>query len=128
MTDPFKIIIKARKVATDFQSHHQGLVGFRNVSAHDHEDASTNWAFTIKLGLLGAIHYSIDPDNKELLDFAVRCHGNCILLPVGGGASNMMSISNSLGNTTVVFTNLSEGLKRMGKATDKTSILKKEEM
>jgi hypothetical protein len=127
-TDPLELIIKARGVATDFQNLHQGVVGFKKVSAHDHADAFTNWVFTIKLGLLGEVCYSIDPDNKELLDFAVRCHKNCILPPVGGGTSNGMRISNSPGNTTAVFKNLSEGLIRMGKAATKTNILKKEEM
>jgi hypothetical protein len=45
--NPLKLIIKARKAATDFQNHHQGVVGFRNVSAHSHVDAFTNWAFAI---------------------------------------------------------------------------------
>jgi hypothetical protein len=80
------------------------------------------------LGLLSKVHYSINPDNKELLDFAVRCHENCILPPVRKGTSNGMSNSNSPGNTTVVFKILSEGLKRMGKAANKINILKMEEM
>jgi hypothetical protein len=77
-TDPLKLIIKAGKAATDFQNRHQGMVGFRNMSAQDHTDAFTNWAFAIKLGLLGKVCYSINPDNEELLDFACRCHKNCI--------------------------------------------------
>jgi hypothetical protein len=39
-----------------------------------------------------------------------------------------MSISNSPGNTTAVFKNLSEGLNQVSKAANKTNILKKEEM
>ncbi len=104
------------------------MVGFRKVLAHNHADAFTNWAFRIKLGLLVEIHCSINPNNKELLDFTVRCHKNCILPPVGVGTSNRMSISNSPGNTTVMVKNLSEGLKHMGKAANETNILKKEEM
>jgi hypothetical protein len=78
------------------------------------QHAFTSWAFAIKLGLLGEVRYSIDPNNKELLDFVVRCHENCILPPVRGGTSNGMSISNSPADTIAVFKNLSEGLKRMG--------------
>jgi hypothetical protein len=127
-TDPLELFIKACKVATDFQNCHQGVVGFRNTSAHNHADAFTNWAFAIKLGLLGKVRYSIDPENEELLDFTVRRHENCVLPPVKGGTINGMSISNSPGNTTAVFKNLSEGLKHIGKAANKTNILKKEEM
>jgi hypothetical protein len=128
MTDPLKLIIKACKAATDFQNCHQGVVGFRSMSAHNHANAFTNWALAIKLGLLGEVCYSIDPNNKELLDFAVRCHENCILPPIGGRISNRMSISNSPGNTTAVFKSLSEGFKCMGKAANETNIFKKEEM
>ncbi len=127
-TDPLKLFIKACEASTDFQNCHQGVVRLRNVLAHDHANAFTNWAFTIKLGLLGEVCYSINPDNKDLLDFAVRRHENCILPPVGGGTSNGMSISNFPGNITVVSKNPSEGLKCMGKAVDVTNILKKEEM
>jgi hypothetical protein len=118
----------AHEAAIDFQNRHQGVVGFRNVSAHKHMDPFTNWVFAIKLGLLDEVRYSIDPDNKELLDFSVICQENCILPLVGGGTSNGMSNSKSPGNTTGVFKNLSEGLKCIGEATNKTDILRKEEM
>ncbi len=127
-TDPLELIILACEAATDFQNCHQGVVGFRNMLASKHADAFTNWAFTIKLGLLGKVRYLIDPDNKELQDFAVKHHKNCILPPVGRETSNGMSNATSSGGTMEVFRTLSEGLKCMGKAADQTNVLKKEEM
>jgi hypothetical protein len=65
-TNPLELIVLAREAATIFQNRHPGVVGFRNMSAHEHMDAFTNWAFAIKLGLLGKVRYTIDPENKEL--------------------------------------------------------------
>ncbi len=127
-TNPLELITLACEAAIDFENRHQGVVGFRNVLANKHVDAFTNWAFAMKLGLLGKVRYLIDPNNKELQDFAVRCHETCILSPIGGGTSNRTSIATSPGNTTEVFRILSKGLKRMGKAADQNIILKKEEM
>jgi hypothetical protein len=98
------------------------------VSASKHVEAFTNWAFAIKLGQLGKVRYLIDPNNKELREFAARRHETCILPPIGGGTSNGTSIATHPGDTTEVFRTLSEGLKRMGEAADQTLILKKEEM
>jgi hypothetical protein len=127
-TDPLELIILACEAATDFQNHHQSVVGFQNMSAHNHVDAFTNWAFTIKLGLLGKVRYTINPDNEELQDFAARRHENCILPQVRGGTSSGTGSATSSDDTTAVFKTLSKGLKRMGKAADETNILKKEEM
>ncbi len=61
MADPLELITFAREVATDFQNCHQGVVGFWNVSAHKHVDTFTNWAFAIKLGLLGKVQQQRAP-------------------------------------------------------------------
>jgi hypothetical protein len=127
-TEPLELIISACKAATDFENRHRGVVGFRNVSASEHVEAFTNWAFAIKLGQLGEVRYSIDPDNEELQEFEARRHKTCILPPIGGGTSNGTCIATHPGDTTEVFRTLSKGLKRMGKAADETVILKKEEM
>jgi hypothetical protein len=127
-TNPLKLIILACEAATNFENRHQGVVGFGNVLASKHVEAFTNWAFAIKLGQLGKVRYLIDPDNKELREFAARRHETCFLPPIGGGTSNGISIATHPGNTTEVFTTLSKRLKRMGKAASKTVILKKEEM
>jgi hypothetical protein len=118
-TDPLELIILAREAATDFENRHRGVVGFGNVSASKHVEAFTNWAFAIKLGQLGEVRYSIDPNNKELQEFAARRHETCILPPIGGGTSNGTSIATHPGNTTEVFRTLSEGLKHMGEAAEK---------
>jgi hypothetical protein len=127
-TNPLELIILARETATNFENCHQGVVGVRNMLASKHVEAFTNWAFAIKLGLMGKVRYLIDPNNKELQDFAARCHETCILPPIGGGANNGMSIATHPGNTMEVFRTLSEGLKRMGEAANQTLIIKKEEM
>jgi hypothetical protein len=127
-TNPLELIILAREAATNFENRHQGVVGFGNVSASKHVEAFTNWAFAIKLGQLGKVRYLIDPNNKELREFAARRHETCILPPIGGGTSNGTSIATHPGDTTEVFRTLSKGLKRMGEAANETLILKKEEM
>ncbi len=126
--DPLELIILAREAATNFQNRHQGVVGFQNTSAHKHVDAFINWAFAIKVSLLGKVRYTINPNNEERQDFAARRHENCILPQVGGGTSSGTSSATSSDDTTAVFRTLSKGLKCMGEAADETNILKKEEM
>ncbi len=120
---PLELIILARKAAVDFDNCHQGAAGFGNTLAINHTSSFANWAFALHLGKLNKVCYAIDPDNNKLRTFAESRHQNCILAPLES-ASNIPT----LGNSNDVLKNLSEGLKRMGKAADQANLLLKEHL
>ena len=120
---PLELIILAREAAVDFDNRHRGVAGFENTSAIAHANAFANWAFALHLGKLNEVRYTIDPDNDKLRTFSKPHHQNCILAPLG-----RTSNAPTPGNNNDVLKNLSEGLKRMGKAADQANLLTKEQL
>ena len=120
---PLELIILAREAAANFDSRHRGVAGFGNTSAIDHANTFANWAFSLHLGKLNEVRYTIDPNDDKLWTFAKSCHQNCILAPLG-----RTSNAPTPGNNNDVLKNLSEGLKRMGEAVDQANLLTKEQL
>ena len=118
-----ELIILACEAAVDVNNRHRGVAGFGNTSAIDHTSAFAKWAFALHLGKLNEVRYTIDPDDDKLRTFAKSCHQKCILAPLG-----RTSNAPTLGNNNDVLKNLSEGLKRMGKAADQANLRTKEQL
>jgi hypothetical protein len=73
-SDPLELIILAREVATEFDTRHRGVEGFKSTSAKEHVITFTNWALAIHLGKLKEARVNINPNNNELQSFLAARH------------------------------------------------------
>jgi hypothetical protein len=119
-TNPLDLILLAKDAATFFDTSHQGVAQFTNVSAMDHATAFSIWAFTIHLGQLSEVCHTVMPDATEMQSFYNECHRTCI----HSSLLHASAYTTDPGENSEVFKHLSKGLKRMGKAAEHLNTLK----
>jgi hypothetical protein len=81
-TNPLNLILLAKEVATFFDTNHQGVAQFNNMSAMDHTTAFSIWAFAIHLGQVSKVCHTLTPDNSEMQSFCDKRHRTCIHSPL----------------------------------------------
>ncbi len=121
-TNPLKLILVAKEAATFFDTSHQGIAQFNNMSAQDHATVFSIWAFVIHLHQLSKVFHTLTPNDAEMQSFYDECHRTCIHSPLLHAPAN----KTNLGENLEVFKKLSEGLRQMGKAAEQSNTLKQE--
>jgi hypothetical protein len=117
--NPLKLILLAKEAATFFDTSHQGIAQFNNVSAKDHTTAFSIWAFAIHLGQLSKVSHTLMPNDAEMQSFYDKRHCTCIHSPLLHAPAN----TTDQGENLEVFNHLSKGLKQMGKAAEQLNTL-----
>ncbi len=100
-------LILVAKEATFFDTSHQGIAKFNNVSAQDHATTFSIWAFAIHLGQLSKVCHTLTPNDTEMQSFCDKCHRTCIHSPLLHAPTN----TTNPGKNSEVFKHLSKGLK-----------------
>ncbi len=98
---------------TFFDTSHQGIAQFNNVSEQDHATVFSIWAFAIHLGQLSKVHHTLTPKDAEIIH-----------LPLLHASANTTNAWENL----QVFKHLSKGLKQLGKVAEQSNTLKQEEI
>jgi hypothetical protein len=123
-TNPLNLIILAKEAATFFDTSHQGVAQFNNMSTRDHTTAFSIWAFAIHLGQLSKVCHTIVPDDTTMQTLCNNPHCACIHSPLHHAPAN----TTNMGENLEVFKHLNKGLKRIGKAAKHSNTLKREEI